>query len=105
MEMIIMLKDLTKKFSKRMTLQENKFHGKLAEVNYATPRRLEGYEVKRTGRGHDFVERKVDVWTGKKGPETYVEVKSSKTAPLSKLQKKKMKEIPNYRVERGGGLF
>lgn len=97
-----MFKELTKKFSKRMTLRGNKIQGFYAEQTYATSRRLQGYEVKRTGKGHDFVERKVDFRTGKKGPETYVEIKSSKGACLSKLQKKTMKEKSNYRVERRG---
>lgn len=85
-----------------MNLHGNKIQGFYAEQTYATSRRLQGYEVKRTGKGHDFVESKVDILTGKRGPRTYVEVKSSRTAPLSPLQKKTMKEKRNYRVERRG---
>ncbi len=92
------------KFSKRMTLVNNRFKGSMAEQNYVMGRSLQGYEVKRTGRGSDYVERKVNMWSDKKGPKTYVEVKSSRTAPLSKLQKKTKKKISRYKVVRPSGF-
>lgn len=88
-----------KKFRKALRLKGNKMTGKMMEDNYKLARSLQGYEVKRTGRGHDFVERKVDWLTGRKGPRKYVEVKSSSTAPLSRLQKK-IKKKGNYEVVR-----
>lgn len=92
--------DEIRKLRKRMTLQNNKLKSKMQENMYALGRRLQGYEVERTGHGHDFVERKVDPWSRKKGPKTYVELKSSKTAPLSDLQKKTKKKSSNYKVVR-----
>ena len=94
--------DEFRKLAKRMTLNNNKLKGSMAESNYVMGRRLQGYDVQRTGHGHDFVERKVDMWSGKKGSKTYVEVKSSSTAPLSDLQKKTKKKSSNYRVVRPG---
>ena len=87
---------------KRMVLSNNRFSGKMAEDNFVLSRSIQGYEVERTGRGHDFVERRVNPFTGRKGPRTFVEVKSSRKAPLSDLQKKKKRSMRNYRVERGG---
>lgn len=94
-----------KKFGKQLTLNNNKMNGKLAESNYAMSRRFEGYEVIRTGRGSDYKERKVDWLTRQKGPWTHVEVKSSRTAPLSKLQKKTEKKTKRYRVHRNASFF
>lgn len=88
--------DDVKKTKKRMVLSVNRVKGKMAEDVFAAGRSAQGYEVRRTGRGSDFSERKVNLFTGKKGRRELVEVKSSQTAPLSKLQKKTKK----LRVER-----
>lgn len=91
--------DEMKKSKKRMTLAMNKTRGSMAEQNYATGRTMQGYEVERTGRGSDYKERKVDFLTGRRGPPTYVEVKSG-NAHLSELQKKTKKRTSKYREER-----
>ncbi|MDH7593844.1 MAG: hypothetical protein QHG99_05760 [Methanomicrobiales archaeon] len=68
--------------------------------------RLAGYEVERTGRGHDYVRKERNLFTGKVTKTEYVEVKSSKTAPLSPLQKKtKKKKKGNYKVVREDPFF
>ncbi len=72
----------------RARLGFNKMRGKMGEDTYKMQSQMAGKEVQRTGRGSDFRERKVDPWTGKKGPWKLVEVKSSATAPVSHLQKK-----------------
>jgi hypothetical protein len=95
------LRKFLKKLTKRNTLETNRMQGQMAEMAYVSGRNLEGYETKRTGRGSDYAERKVDPWTGKKGPKTLVEVKSG-GAKLSRLQKKTKKKSSRYRVERGG---
>lgn len=87
------------KTRKRLTLEGNKMRGSMAEQSYATSRTLQGYDVRRTGRGSDYVERKVDPFTGYRGPPTQVEIKTGKS-PLSDLQKKTKKRTSNYRVER-----
>jgi len=92
-----------KKQKKQMILANNRMRGRMAEENYVTSRRMQGYDVRRTGRGSDYEERKVDMWTGRRGPKTLVEVKSSSSAPVSKLQKKTKRKSSRYRVERTSG--
>ena len=82
-----------------MTLSINRTRGQMAESSYVTGRRLQGYDVKRKAHGSDYVERKVDFLTGRKGKETLVEVKTGR-AKLSKLQKKTKKKTKRYRIER-----
>ena len=95
---------LTPKEHKRARLQRNKARGKAAEdETMASYRVLGGYQVKRTGRGHDFKATRQDVFTGKKETK-YVEVKSG-NAQLSKLQKKTKGKKGNYVVERRDPLF
>jgi hypothetical protein len=53
---------------------------------------MRGAEVERSPRGHDFIERERNPFTGRVTRTTHVEVKSSSTAPLSKLQKKNQKK-------------
>lgn len=61
---------------------------------------LRGVEVERTGHGHDYIERKRNLWTGRVTSTKYVEVKTG-NARLSKLQKKtKKKKKGNYVVVR-----
>jgi hypothetical protein len=78
----------SERFRKRQTLEGNRFRGKIAEESFVTNEKLKGNSVKRTGRGHDFRVTERDLWSGRAKRTKYVEVKSSKTAPLSKLQKK-----------------
>jgi hypothetical protein len=49
---------ISKKQIKREVIEENRRKGQAAEDAYVTSARLSGYEVERTGRGHDFRVRK-----------------------------------------------
>jgi hypothetical protein len=76
---------LGRKLSKKEVLEENQRSGKQSEILHVGLAAMQGKEAIRT---------------------TYVEVKSSSTAPLSELQKKtKKKKDKNYRVERIDPLF
>ena len=90
----------TKKELKREVLEENKRKGKAAEDAYRLDAALRCVEVERKHKGYDFIETERDLLTGKVNKTTKVEVKSSSTAPLSKLQEKTKKKKGNYRVER-----
>jgi len=90
----------SKKQRKRIQLEENIEKGRAAENAYQLKAALRGVEVERTGRGHDFIERRRDFLTGRVTSTTRVEVKSSRTAPLSPLQKKMKKRKGRYRVYR-----
>ncbi len=96
-----MKKDM-KKQRKRMTLNLNKTKGKMKEVVYESMRSMQGYNVKRKAHGSDYEEQKIDLITRKpKSRKILLEIKSSRTAPMSKLQKKtKKKHKGSYRVER-----
>jgi len=91
---------LSKKERKRITLEENKRKGRLAEDEYKINATMRGVEYERSPHGKDFIERKRDFVTRKVTKTTHVEVKSSPTAPMSELQKKTKKEKSNYRVHR-----
>lgn len=84
---------------KREVLEENRRNGKAAEDSYRMRAQLAGYEVERTGRGHDFRVRKRDLFTGKVVYSGVREVKSG-NAKLSKLQRKTKKNKSNYKVIR-----
>jgi hypothetical protein len=89
---------IPKKQIKREVIDENRRKGKAAEDSYVMQARLAGYEVERTGRGHDFRVRKRDL-TGKVTYSGVREIKSG-NAKLSKLQKKTKKTQSNYKVIR-----
>ena len=89
----------SKKQRKREILEQNRENGKHAEDMYRREADLYGIDYKRTGKGHDFEEKRYDWQTGKTR-KVKVEVKSN-DAPLSKLQKKTRKKNPkNYEVRR-----
>ena len=89
----------SKKQRKRDILEQNRENGKHAEEMYRREADLYGIDYKRTGKGHDFEEKRYDWQTGKTR-KVKVEVKSN-DAPLSKLQKKTRKKNPkNYEVRR-----
>jgi hypothetical protein len=90
---------IPKKQIKREVLEENRRRGKAAEDAYVMRAEFAGYEVERTGRGHDFRVRKRDPWTRKVTYSGVREVKSGK-AKLSKLQSKTKKKQSNYKVIR-----
>ncbi|MCZ7385033.1 MAG: hypothetical protein O8C63_09840 [Candidatus Methanoperedens sp.] len=104
METDIFGRKISKKQIKREVLEENRRKGKAAEDQYRMSAAFRGVEVERSPKGHDFIERERDLWTGKVKRTTKVEVKSSSTAPLSELQKKTKKK-GNYKVERINPLF
>src|SRR3989344_5425660 len=87
---------IPKKQIKREVLAENRIRGKAAEGWYKMNAVLRGVEVERSPRGRDFIERQRDHWTGRVTKTTHVEVKSSSTAPLSKLQRRTKRNKPNY---------
>ena len=72
----------------------------MAENLYVINATLRGAEVERALHGRDFIERRCNLLTGRVVRTTHVEVKSSKTAPLTELQKKTKKRTSNYRVVR-----
>ena len=90
----------SKKQRRRIQLEENVRKGKAAEQAYLMNAMLRGVEAERSGKGHDFIERRRDLLTGRVTRTTKVEVKSSPAAPLSKLQKKTKKKGGRYRVYR-----
>ncbi len=98
------LRPPTKKQRKRATLNENKRRGKAAEEQAMTRDRMMGYEVERTGRGHDYRRRQRDIFNGRVTRSEVVEVKSG-NAKLSPLQKKTKKKSSNYRVVREDPFF
>lgn len=91
---------ISKKKLKREVLEENRQKGKSAEENYEMRAQLAGYEVERKHKGQDYIERQRNPWTGRVERTTHVEVKSSSTAPLSKLQQKTKKKKSNHKIVR-----
>ncbi len=90
---------IPQKVLKKAVLEENVRKGKAAENFYRTRVSLQGVEVKRTGRGHDYKITQKDIF-GNILYEGHREIKSSKTAPVSKLQSKMKKKLKNYKVIR-----
>jgi hypothetical protein len=94
----------SKKDQKRETLRQNRVNGQSAEDMYRAEADLYGVDYTRTGRGHDFEEKRYD-WKSGKTHKVKVEVKSN-DAPLSKLLKKTRKKNPkNYEVRRYNTSF
>ncbi len=90
---------VSKKQIQREVIEENRRKGKAAEDSYAMRARLSGYEVERTGKGHDFRVRKRDPFTGRVTYSGVREIKSG-NAKLSKLQQKTRRKQSNYKVVR-----
>ncbi|MDQ1280375.1 MAG: hypothetical protein QG670_1638 [Thermoproteota archaeon] len=90
----------TKREVKREVLTENRMRGRTAEDNYRMNAAFRGVEVERAPHGRDFIERRRDLWTGRVTRTTHIEIKSSSTAPLTKLQQKTKRRKSNYRVIR-----
>jgi len=95
---------ITKKQIKREILEENKRKGKAAEDLYKMRAQLLGYEVERTGKGHDFRIRKRDPFTGRVIYTGVREIKSG-NSKLSKLQRRVKKKQSNYKVIRENPMF
>ncbi len=95
--------DNVKKYKKRLTLNANKFNGKLAENSFEFQERVKGNDVKRAPHGRDFIVTHRDPFTGKYLKKTHDEIKSSSTAPLSDLQTAEKKRLgSHYKVHRPG---
>jgi hypothetical protein len=94
----------SKKQRKSDQIASNRRQGVAAEDESMFEDRIQGYEVERTGRGHDYVRRKRDLLTGKVTKTQYVEVKSG-NAKLSKLQKKTKRKKSNYVIKRKDPLL
>ena len=90
---------IPKKQIKKEVIAENRRKGKAAEDSYRMRAQLSGYEVERTGRGHDFRVRKRDFVTGRVTYSGVREIKSG-NAKLSRLQRKTKKKQSNYKVIR-----
>lgn len=73
--------------------------GKDGESQVRMKWELQGYEVERTGRGHDFYARKRDPFTGKVIDSKYIEAKNGENARLSPLQKKMKRKYGSRYVE------
>ena len=89
---------------KAAIIQRNQRQGRAAEEQAMMRDRMMGFEVERTGRGHDYRRRLRDPWTGSVVRTEVVEVKSG-NSPLSPLQKKTKKNQSNYRVVREDPFF
>ena len=99
LEDYILGKKKSKKQRKRDVLAENRAKGRAGERLVAMKYGLGGYEVERTGKGHDFRVRRRHPLTGRVVESKVVEVKTGK-AQLSELQRKAKKKKRNYKVER-----
>jgi len=95
---------VSKKKLKKEVIEENRMRGKAGEDTVRMQYGLSGYEVERTGRGHDFRVRKRNPFSGRVVKTELIEVKTGK-AKLSKLQRKTKKKKGNYRVVRVGNPF
>jgi hypothetical protein len=93
-------KPKSKKQHKNEQLRSNVQKGRRAEEMAMFNAMIQGKEVERTGRGHDFVTRERDLFNGRVRRTEYHEVKSG-GAELSKLQRKmKKKKGSSYKVDR-----
>ncbi|MGI0040580.1 MAG: hypothetical protein ACRD94_01290 [Nitrosopumilaceae archaeon] len=82
--------DVFKK-SRKEVIRENQTRGKDGEEHIRRKYEFNGYEVKRTGKGHDFKAEKRDWLSGRKETK-YVEVKTG-NSKLSDLQREKKRQF------------
>jgi hypothetical protein len=88
------------KFSKRVTLSNNKDRGKMGEGLFAMEHTYQGDDVKRIHVGGDFVVQKKDYLGRKIGRPITHEIKTGHS-PLSEAQKRKQKQLKGrYKVNR-----
>ena len=78
----------TKKEQNREHMRRVQDQGKSGEDQVRTKWQIRGYEIERTGRGHDFYARKRDPLTNRVVDSKYIEAKSGDHARPSKLQEK-----------------
>jgi len=79
-------------FSKRYTLANNHFRGKMAEDSYAFQQRIQGNDCKRIHKGGDFVVQNRDIFGNKVGKPKTVEIKTG-NSKLSKAQKRTKRRL------------
>ena len=85
--------------SKKKTVRANAAKGKRVEDKVKREYKARGYDVKQTGKGHDFKATKTNSSTGKKTTK-FVEVKSG-NAKLTPTQQKSKKRLgKKFVVER-----
>ena len=89
----------TKKEVNRERTERVRQQGRDGENRVKMKWQLRGYEVERTGRGHDFYVRKRNLLTGKVIDSKYVEAKNGENAKLSPLQEKMKKKYGSRYVE------
>ena len=95
---------VSKREARKEVIAENRRKGRAGEEAVKSNYSLRGYEVERTGRGHDFRVRRRNMLTGRVTESKVIEVKTGK-AKLSKLQRKTKKQKSNYKVERVDPMF
>ncbi|MCW4005140.1 MAG: hypothetical protein NWF04_00870 [Candidatus Bathyarchaeota archaeon] len=89
-------------FSKRQTLSNNRFRGRMAEESFALQQRLQGNDCKKIHRGGDFIVQKRDIFGNKIGKPKTVEVKTGKSQ-LSKIQRSTKRRLgKNFKEVRYG---
>ncbi len=94
-------RNLTKKEENREQMRRVRDQGKDGEDKTRFRWQLKGYEVERTGKGHDFYARKREPFTNRVVDSKYIETKTGKHAKPSKLQKKMKKKYGSrYVIER-----
>lgn len=88
-------------FKKRVTLENNKFKGKMGEDSFRDTELARGSDVRRIHKGADFIFQKRDILGNKVGKPITVEIKTG-NARLSKAQKvTKKRKGKNFREIRG----
>ena len=90
---------IPKKQIKKAVIEENRRKGKMGEQNYVMRAQLAGYDVERTGKGHDYKLYKTNIRTGKRTFIGYREIKTG-NAKTSKLQNKTKAKNKRYKVIR-----
>jgi len=88
------------KFSKRVTLSNNRMRGRTAEGIFAMEHTFQGDDVKKIHKGGDFVVQKKDFLGRKIGRPTTHEIKTGHSK-LSEAQKRRKRQLKGrYKVNR-----